>query len=273
MLMKYINRRNLFLLSAILMFFAVLSCSINRQKNDLLVYVGVLTNVNMPDQSTGSFFRLDNDTTLICNLNNMVLYRQSVEYTDYNEKALNNGRFEITDDSTTIRSRTRLHRFYIHYKNEKFGLMYESSDKNTKGIPFKVDSLLIENPVFKGGTTELDDKISLFSKTETSDGLILEKYIYKIRPKPNYPDTSCLFYNKNWKNNVKYSLSKSLDSTTKMTLVRVNFIFNPIAKQENTSSGKFTSKLFDVRMFNPNLKQKELYEVKEAFQKYEKDQK
>src|SRR5687767_14084403 len=105
-------RKLLSIVQSLLVCATIPSCLMNREQKS--AFVGVLINMNMPDSCTGKMFALQNDTLLICHQNDVVVHRQSIESTVYNKKALKNGRFEISDDSTTIESRRILHRYYIH---------------------------------------------------------------------------------------------------------------------------------------------------------------
>jgi hypothetical protein len=264
-------KRLLYILpGTLLLYLATFSC-VNRQQSKA-GSVGILVNMDMLDSGTGSMFRMHNDTILVCNLKDVIMYRQSVDFIKYNEKALKNGRMEVTDDTTTMDSKTKLHRFYVYTKNQKIGLMYDSLGKNPEGAAFNLDSLLKENPVFKEGTTEFDKSSALFSKTETKNCLILEKYVYKVKPDPYFPDTICFFFDKKWKSEIQYTLSRSLDSITKMKLVRVNFIFNPIAKGKDAQT-EFPERGLDVRLFKPNLNENERREIDKVFQAYERQKK
>lgn len=246
------------------------SCMVKKQENPACV--GVLVNMDLADSGTGATFSLHDDTILICHSNDAVLYRQSVEFIQYNKKALKNGRMEVIDDPATIDSKTRLHRFYVFSKSQKVGLMYDSLGKEAKGTAFNIDSLLAQNPIFKGGTTEFDERTALSSKSKTKDGLVLEKYVYKAKPDPSHPDTVCFFYDRKWKSEIPYTLSKSVDSLKKMKLVRVNLIYNP-ATRGGDALGNLPARGLDVKLFKPTLKGNEQREINQAFQAYQREKK
>ncbi|WP_025145394.1 hypothetical protein [Pedobacter jeongneungensis] len=244
------------------------SCSINTSPEIL----AMTSYAEIVDRHTGAITPTNNDTSLVSRLENMILYRKTIRGTVYNEKAIKNGVMEAGDDPATISSRSFEHRFFIHYINQKTGIRYDSVGTNGSRKRFNLDSLLMEDPILKGGTADFDDKSILLSKTNTKESYVQETYKYTANPGDNYPDSTYLIFDKHWKNKINYTLSKNIDSVRKMKLVRINLIFNPITKEKSGSGVAIPRKVIDVKIFEPNLNKHDLLEIKQAFEKFKKDQ-
>ncbi|GAA4214222.1 hypothetical protein GCM10022289_47510 [Pedobacter jeongneungensis] len=245
------------------------SCSINTSPEIL----ATTSYAEIVDRQTGAIIPTNIDTSLISRLGNMILYRKTIHGTVYNEKAIKNGVMEVGDDPSTIASRSFEHSFFIHYIDQKTGRRYDSVGTNGSKKRFDLDSLLIENPILKGGTADFDDKSILLSKTNTKEGYVQETYKYTANPGDNYPDSTYLIFDKSWKNKINYTLSKNIDSVRKMKLVRINLIFNPISKEKSSSGAAIPKKVIDVKIFEPNLNKHDLLEIKQAFEKFKQDEK
>lgn len=244
------------------------SCYVNTSPKIL----AITSYADVVDHETGAITPTNNDTSLVSRLDNIILYRKTIRGTVYNEKAIKNGVMEAGDDPATISSRSFEHRFFIHYIDQKTGMRYDSVGTNGSRKRFDVDSLLIEDPILKGGTADFDDKSILLSKTNTKEGYVQETYKYIANPGDNYPDSTYLIFDKSWKNKINYTLSKNIDSVRKMKLVRINLIFNPKNKEKNGSGVAIPKKVIDVKIFEPNLNKHDLLEIKQAFEKFKRDQ-
>ncbi|QXU40002.1 hypothetical protein [Pedobacter sp. D749] len=245
------------------------SCSMNTSPEIL----AMTSYADIVDRKTGAITPANTDTSLVSRLGNIILYRKTIRGTVYNEKAIKNGVMEAGDDPATISSRSFEHRFFIHYMDQKTGMRYDSIAANGNRKRFNVDSLLMEDPILKGGTADFDDKSILLSKTNTKEGYVKETYKYTANLGDNYPDSAYLIFDKSWKNKINYTLSKNIDSVRKMKLVRINLIFNPISKEKSGSGAAIPKKVIDVKIFEPNLNKHDLLEIKQAFEKFKQDEK
>lgn len=115
----------------------------------------------------------------------------------------------------------------------------------SKGLSFNVDSLLkdkiVKNDVFY---------IPNDSLVETVNGIdgysMLKKYVPKIKYDDSYADSSYLYFSDNLRD-VKHSFSPLLDSTEKMKLCKVIFVYNPIPKGKYDKDMPRRQMLFEIK--------------------------
>ncbi|QPH38923.1 hypothetical protein [Pedobacter endophyticus] len=252
----------IFLLSG----FICASCQVKKMTKISLV--GLETNMYIVDHGSGAIFDLKNDTNLIANSNNVILYRTTIKSTIYNSRALTKGQIQISDDPETIKSKSFSHQYFLHKTNKISGIRFEDGANVNKKYLFNVDSLLLQNPILKGGSADFDDNSIFLSKNTTPDGLIQETYVYKSSPLGNYPDTTYLVFDPKWKNSTKYTLSQNIDKVKKMKLIQVRSVFNPIHKEINKRKLEIPRRIIDVRMFEPTLSALELMKIRKAFENF-----
>ncbi|KLT63899.1 hypothetical protein [Pedobacter sp. BMA] len=241
-------------------------------KTQKIDHLTVVLNIDMLDATTRKMFYMHDDTSMICRINNTVVYRQSVEFTQYNQNALKNGRMEFSDDKSSIDERTNIHRFFIYKLGSEFGLVFEPQSPQSKGTRFKVDSLLKENPVFAGGTTEQDDRNKLLSKKVTKNGKVIEKYVNPGVADINFPDTTTFEFDKHWKSEIDYSLSKTLDKSSGQKLTRVNLSFKPVLQQTLTGGPSLPKRSIDMRILNKAISKSDLDEIMSVLSRFKKNE-
>ncbi|WP_131536494.1 hypothetical protein [Pedobacter nototheniae] len=231
-----------------------------------MAIIGIETNIRIVDRGSGAIYDSQNDTLLVAKFDNAFLYRTSIKSTIYNSKAINNGQIEISDNPAAIKSKSFHHMYFVHYLNSNSGLTFEK-DKGIKVSKFfKVDSLLFENPLLKGGRADFDEQSILFSKKDISKGLIKETYVYKSNLNGNYPDTTYLVFDPHWKNSSNYSLSQNIDKVKKMKLIQVSSVYNPTTTVHNNKKIEMPRRIIDVKIFKPILSNLDSGEIKQAFQ-------
>lgn len=244
------------------------SCKINYDAQPEVL--GMTTYVDIIDPKTGVKMTANNDTSLISKLGNMTLYRKTIRGTVYNSKVNKDGIIEVGDPAT-ITSISFKHQYFIHYKDQKMGIRYDSVGADGARKSFDVDSLLQEDPILRGGTADFDDRSILLSKNRTKEGYIQETYKSLSNPRASYPDSTYLIFDENWKNTINYTLSKNIDSIRKMKLVRIYLTFNPVPKEKSENGVAVLKKVIDVKIFNPTLNKHNLVEIKQAFEKFKQD--
>lgn len=114
-------------------------------------------------------------------------------------------------------------RYILFNKNDSMGSLLDIDSVRTQS-KINVDSLWRRRISFPAQviTKNID---SLVSVTE-SNGLRMEYYIAKLRPDASYPDSVILSYSGKL-NRIPFSFSKELDSTRKMKLYRILYVYKP----------------------------------------------
>lgn len=151
------------------------------------------------------------DSTSIIYKENTVIYEM-----------MPNHKEEINKDTLTVH--TVEYKYFIMKKGEKYGFFYNSlnTSNNRKLL---ADSLLKKTGFLDGDLFKNKNEYSL-CKTIKNKGKYakIEVYLPKLK-KEGRPDTTLIYYSKELKN-IPYSLSESLDSSTKMKVCKFRFAFN-----------------------------------------------
>ncbi|MFD2287131.1 hypothetical protein GJU39_10810 [Pedobacter petrophilus] len=267
---RYFLINHLSKIFVLLILFAT-SCKINPAGGQ--INMGIVTNIKTVDLQTGTIFDNKNDTVIISKLGDIILYRKSIQSIKYNKNAFKDGQIQVNNDPKMIESSAIFHRFYIYKKDQETGKSYEFQDKAYVIKQFSVDTLLLDDPILKGGNADFDENSILVSKSDIGNGYIRETYTYKPVPSANYPDTTFLTFDKNWKSRMDYTLSQNIDKVRGIKLVQVSSIFNVVPKNKSSLGVEIPNRIIDVKIFEPNLSKAELNEINQVYQKFKLEKK
>ncbi|NML21924.1 hypothetical protein HHL16_13630 [Pseudoflavitalea sp. G-6-1-2] len=92
----------------------------------------------------------------------------------------------------------------------------------------------LSNNFRRFGKNFKDNSNQILISGDKNSNVITEKYIYQEKKDNSYPDTAYYTFRKDH-NNLRFSISPSLDSLKKMKLVKLNLIFNPAPQGKDTS--------------------------------------
>lgn len=184
-----------------------------------------------------------------------VLVREGYVYTSYNQNAMKNGVFVMSEDKSSIDLRERKYNYYLYSKGSAKGLRYDSLNI-ARPSQFDVDSLI--NKRLFGKLKLYDASNDVLVRTEKkSDGSIIDVYIPKTKFDETYNDTTYFVFNPNFKD-VAYSLSKDADSLKKMKMVEARLIYNV-----GNPKKQFLFRLKDLVIDNPK-------EIEKLFDRFKK---
>jgi len=236
------------------------SCSsvLKSHTKNKLNLIKVTSKIQMVDKEKGKLINLI-DSFFIFYYENLILYRipEIIEFSKFTSDSNNN-----IINQKFIRAETR-YSYCIFKKGESTGLLYDSlTSKNFS--QFSTDSLLEEKTIFKQGIS-MEPYNIVESVTLNNDSVIFEKYIPKIKKDETFPDSSYLYFNKEF-NKIGFSFSRKLDSLKGMKLYKFKIIYNPIPKEIyafNVPRRELVFEFSEETVFNPK-------EVVDFFESYKK---
>lgn len=132
--------------------------------------------------------------------------------------------YSLENSKEILKKETRFN--YFFYLKDSDSGFYFDSHKGVQPKKLPVDSFMITK-TFKNINfyDQNNDSLLLTIKSLTNETL-LEKYVPKKKFDQSYPDTIYLYYSKKFNNIDLYSFSKTLDSSRKMKLFKVEMKYN-----------------------------------------------
>jgi len=137
-------------------------------------------------------------------------------------------KFWISWDSTgeqheTLISNEPKQKYFIHENTDSLGFEYDALNSE-RGQQKSVDSFL--NTKLFGNLIFYDRKNdSLVESREPEKGILLEKYVPKVKFDYSYSDSSYFFFSNRFEN-LNYTLSRELDSIKQKKLFKVVSVYN-----------------------------------------------
>ncbi|WP_316769579.1 hypothetical protein [Pedobacter frigiditerrae] len=241
------------------------SCISIKQEQEDISCIELSYSIPIYKAGTTELIQL-NDTLLIYYKQKNILIREFYKSTTYNNKAIRNGEFVISNDEQTILNTNKKIRNYLFTKNSYKGLRYDSISSNNF-IVFDIDSLL-KKKTFKGSKLyDSTNDILVERKKDNKTGAVFEKYIPRVKFDASYNDTTYFVFAPKFKS-INYSLSQEADSLRKMKLVAVKLSYNAKPRTANNlkevPKRDFLFKIRELKIANPK-------EILSLFEKFEKD--
>ena len=141
-----------------------------------------------------------------------------------------------SDKQTKITSETDIkeeikYKYIIRNKHNPYGYCYDSLAAKTHGKKILIDTFLNKTIA---ANVPFYNKVNdtLVSYIHNINGDLIERHICKKRFDSSYPD-SLYYHFSNKLRDVNFSFSNELDSTRKMKLFKVEFIFSPTTDPQN----------------------------------------
>jgi len=203
------------------------------------------------------------DSCLIYYFDDLIMVRIPLEFTKYSKiKKQGDTTFILEQSNDLVFTRFRN---FIYKKTFPKGLIYDSvTVKNN--IIFNVDSLLRKSTFKNAIFFNHDNDLLIEQKLNSKTGLILEKYVPKIKFDESYNDTTYFVFDPKFKA-VDFSLSKEADSLRKMKLVEVRLSYNAKPKTVDNlvaiPKREFSFKIKELKINN----QKEIIMLFNRFRK------
>lgn len=201
-------------LAPVILFFGCINCKIAA--SGTLRKVEVYQKIQIP-MIDGRIEDLT-DSVKVISYKNFVLFQ--VPYS--------NQKFLIRWDSTgeqhqTLISNEPKQKYFVHESTDSLGFEYDSLNSE-RGQKKSVDSFL--NTKVFGNLIFYDRKNdSLVESGEMEKGILLEKYVPKVKFDYSYSDSSYFFFSNRF-DNLNYTLSRELDSIKQKKLFKVVSVYN-----------------------------------------------
>lgn len=204
------------LLIRILALLAFLSSSCSTRLNEKIQ--GVQFYYSLP------FIKNDGQIFIMSDSVNIIYYKKfvllEIPYkVEYSNVVWNS---EGNSKETLIKEELR-HRYFIYEDSQLYGLKYDSLNANTSQ-KILVDTFL-KQTIFGNMVFYNKKNDSLIATHKLTESIILEKYIPKVKYDASYGDSLYFYFNNGFRN-LKYSLSKELDSIKRTKLFKVVSIYN-----------------------------------------------
>jgi hypothetical protein len=194
--------------------FFIYSCGINKKQSKKDI-IKIMVTTTIPEKISGDHVEINTLDFYISYCDQYILY----ELPYHKTYAINN---RMVYDSIK-------YDFFIYNANDNFGYCLKSINDSFK-IKINSDSILKERAY--GGNLDIDNifkeiKIKSLSKLDSTDTTVTFRYVFNHKPY----DSAYFFYNGNLKD-VRFSLSKSLDSFYNSKLYKVQLFI----KNDNASA-------------------------------------
>lgn len=156
-------------------------------------------------------------------------------YKYYNKETFEN------DDSLTIINKPA---YFVFEQHAKAGLAFTSLAGNN-GTKQVTDSFLTTR-AYRGFEPYNSRNDSLVSSTGQGKGIFVQAYVPKVKHDITYPDTSYFYFDSTMQD-VKYSLSRILDSTYQSKVYKVHILYNRQKMEGSTVDIPQRLYLFELR--------------------------
>lgn len=134
--------------------------------------------------------------------------------------------------------------YFVFEQHAKAGLTFTSLTGNN-GTKQVADSFLT-NRTYRGIELYNSRSDSLITGTPRGNGVFVQQYVPKVKHDITYPDTS-YFYFDNTMQDVKYPLSRILDSTYKSKVYKIHILYNRQKLEGSMVEIPQRSYLFELR--------------------------
>lgn len=158
----------------------------------------------------------------------------------------------------------KVYTYWMYRQNQKKGVRYKRSYRDTIGSTFDVDSFLVKN-AFKNFPFYSKENDSLVFKGTDNKRMLVEKYIPKTKPDDSYPDTVVFKFSKGFED-IPFSLSSELDERTKGKLVEVTNTYNAVPNSKSKAQSKSRSMLFRLERISTEQQEDKM----KYFERFEK---
>lgn len=161
----------------------------------------------------------------------------------------------IHEDNT----QEKVYTYWMYKQNEKKGIRYKCSFKDTIGATFDVDSFLVKNAFTTFPFYSKENDIMVYKNESKNKKERVEKYIPKIRPDNSYPDTMIFRYSKDYLD-IPFSLSPEIEEQKQSRLIEILGIYNPVKNSKYKAQLQSRKMSFQIeRISAENQQEKMLY--------------
>jgi hypothetical protein len=215
------------LLAITALFFIICSCAfVRKDTGHALSSVELFCSIQVIKADNGKLFDFKSNF-IICSKGNYIVYKCPVLHF-ITKAVMNKGQDTITEEEV---SRDTTYRYIINKRDSKYGYLYDSVNalkpKRIVIDSFKAVNMLGPFPLYKEG-----HQVLISSQTNKTSPVLIEKRKMNKEPDDTTPDTCFYYYTKRLQH-VPYTFVAALDSTRKLKLYKIIFLFNFIKKGEH----------------------------------------